>query len=106
MALEKGALLHDQSPGVDLADHPTARPDLDPTGAVDLAVDLAGDGDRLGRHLRGHVGLLLDQDRALALDLALDGASDADRILRAEGPVDRRVLADRALDVLADLHGR
>src|SRR5581483_562549 len=103
LPFEEGALMHDEGSSVDLARHPPARLDLHPPVAVELAVDLAGDHDARPGHLRVDLGLLLDEDRPLALKLALHGAPNPDGALGAQVPLEGALLADDALDVIAQV---
>src|SRR5207248_10196695 len=91
---------------VDLTDDPAAGLQLHSAAAEDLAIHLPGHRHRRGRHLGVNVGLRIDEDRPPTLDLTLDRATNADRVLRLERPIDGRVLAGGALDLVVAARGR
>src|SRR5207244_4421469 len=84
VAVEVGAFLDNQRPGVDFTRNVTSRTNLDPTLAIDLAVDMARNGHLRRGQARRDVRLFLDDDRALAFDLALNRAKQSHRAFGLE----------------------
>src|SRR6266581_1136311 len=104
VAVEVGAFLNNQRPSVDLAGDVASRTNLDPAVTINLAVNVAGDGDLGSGQACGYVRFFFDNDRALALDLALDRPEQSYRTLGFERAFEAGVLADQTLDVGAVDH--
>jgi len=81
---EFGAAAHARSGGdgerarLDVAIDDARREQLDLLRAVDVALDLTRDRDRLGPDAPRQLGTLLDREVALDVDVALELAGDAD----------------------------
>src|SRR4051794_39506881 len=87
--------------GLEIAVQHSGRQELDLRGVVDIALDLAGDRDRLGPNAAGDFCALLDREVAVDVDVTLESSGDPDMPGADDLAGDRDVSGDNGLLRLA-----